>query len=421
MLLTAMGISQRKWKSLPMSFEPLAGMRVLDLTSVVVGPVSTTRLAQYGAEVIKLESPEGDLMRGLGGQSPTGEHSGTYLHLNRGKRNICCDLKQDGAREVVDRLVRSADIIVANMRPNALRRLGLDHETILAAYPDKIYCLITGYGLGGPYAGFPTYDSVIQAASGIPGLMALRDGEPNYVPMLIGDHVVGEIAAGAILASVVKKARTGEGSFIEVPMFETMAAFVLQEHLAQHSFVPPVGPAGDQRLLSPHNRPVKTRDGWIAFTVNTDKQVAAFLDATGRSELKADPRFTTVSGRADNVREWFEIRGAPLTDRMTAEWLEVFRAADIAAMPCHTIESLKDDEHLAAVGMFASERHPSEGETVVIRSAIRFDEGERSAPGFPQPKGWENEQILQELGFEPDEIERLTENHVLIVGKGAVR
>ena len=404
-----------------MNFEPLAGMRVLDLTSVVVGPVCTARLAQYGAEVVKLESPEGDLMRGLGGQSPSGQHSGTYLHLNRGKRNMCCDLKKEGAREILDRLVKSADIIVANMRPDALRRLGLDHETILAAHPDKIYCLITGYGLGGPYAGFPTYDSVIQAASGIPGLLAVRDGEPNYVPMVIGDHVVGEIAAGAILAGVIKKARSGEGIFIEVPMFETMAAFVLQEHLAQHSFVPPVGPAGDQRLLSPHNRPVKTSDGWVAFTVNTDKQVAAFLDATGKSELKADPRFTSVSARAQNVREWFEIRGAPLTSRTTAEWLEVFRAADIAAMPCHTIESLRNDEHLTAVEMFASEEHPSEGETIVLRPSVKFDGEAMSAPGFTQPKGWENAQILSELGFAEEQVERLTANGTLVLGKGANR
>lgn len=401
-----------------MTFEPLAGLRVLDLTSVVVGPVCTARLAQYGADVVKLESPEGDLMRGLGGQSPTGQHSGTYLHLNRGKRNICCDLKREGAREIVDRLVQSADIIVANMRPDALRRLGLDHDTILAAHPDKIYCLITGYGLGGPYAGFPTYDSVIQAASGIPGLMAVRDGEPKYVPMVIGDHVVGEIAAGAILAAVVEQKQTGAGTFVEVPMFETMASFVLQEHLSQHSFVPPVGPPGDQRLLSPHNRPVKTSDGWIAFTVNTDKQVAAFLDAIGKSELKSDSRFSTVAARAKNVREWFEIRGSPLTSHSTAQWLEVFRAADIAAMPCHTIESLREDEHLTAVEMFASEVHPSEGETVVLRSSVKFGGKAKGAPAFSQPKGWENAEILRELGFSDSDVECFTSSGTLVSGKG---
>jgi len=387
-----------------MTFEPLKGLRVLDLTSVVVGPVSTARLAQYGAEVIKLESPDGDLMRGLGGQSPTGRHSGTYLHLNRAKRNICCDLKQKGADQIIGKLVESSDIIVANMRVQALARLGLDYETILAKHPDKIYCLITGYGLGGPYSGYPTYDSVIQAASGIPGLIAHRDGEPRYVPMVICDHVVGEIAAGAVLAAIVQRMRTGKGAFIEVPMFETMANFVLQEHLAQQSFIPPVGPAGDQRLLTSANRPVRTRDGWIAFTVNTDKQVRAFLEATGRGDLKDDPRFSSVRARADNVREWFELRGAPLTDRTTAQWLALFREADIAAMPCHTIESLCEDEHLAAVCMFMRDRHPTEGETVALRGPVVFD-GNPSPPGqFAQPPGWESEAILSELGFGEGEI-----------------
>jgi crotonobetainyl-CoA:carnitine CoA-transferase CaiB-like acyl-CoA transferase len=396
-----------------MSFEPLAGLRVLDLTSVVVGPVSTSRLASYGAEVIKLESPDGDLMRGLGGQSPTGEHSGTYLHLNRGKRNICADLKQPGAREVTDRLVEAADIIIANMRPQALARLGLDHETLCAKYPDKIYCLITGYGLGGPYAGSPTYDSVIQAASGITGLTLARDGTPAYVPMVMCDHVVGEIAAGAVLAAVIQRQASGQGAFIEVPMFETMASFVLQEHLAQQSFVPPVGPAGDQRLLSPHNRPVQTQDGWISFTINTDKQVQAFLEAVGRRELLVDPRFASVKARADNVRQWFEIRGAPLTTRTTSEWLTIFRAADIATMPCNDIEALQRDPHLHAVGLFGREGHPTEGETVTLRSSIVVDNTHLPARGYAQPRGWESAEVAADLGFSPGEIEALVGSKAL--------
>ncbi len=167
-----------------MSFEPLKGLRVLDLTSVVVGPVCTWRLGQYGAEIIKLESPDGDLMRGLGGQSPTGQHSGAYLHFNRGKRNIGLDLKKEGAREAIARLIEACDVIVANMRPQALARLGLDAASVRAKHPDKIYCLITGYGTDGPYAGRPTYDSVVQAVTGMAGLMQARDGKPAYVPML---------------------------------------------------------------------------------------------------------------------------------------------------------------------------------------------------------------------------------------------
>jgi len=406
--------SQQKWKSLPMSFNPLAGLTVLDLTSVVVGPVCTARLAAYGAEIIKLESPEGDLMRGLGGQSPTGQHSGTYLHLNRGKRNICCDLKKPGAETILKRLVDKADIIIANMRPAALKRLGLDHETIRAAHPEKIYCLITGYGSDGPYAGYPTYDSVIQAAAGIPGLMAMRDGTPAYAPLVMCDHIVGEMAAGAVLAAVTEKFRSGEGSFVEVPMFETMASFVLQEHLAQHSFDPTVGPAGDQRLLSPHNRPVQTKDGWVSFTVNTDKQVQAFLDATGRSALKEDPRFASVRARADNVRLWFEVRGAPLLERTTDEWLALFRAADIATMPCNDVESLHNDPHLNAVGLFGREVHPVEGNTITIRSPLLFNGKGETVSGYSQPKGWESAAIARDLGCDETEITVLTASGAII-------
>jgi crotonobetainyl-CoA:carnitine CoA-transferase CaiB-like acyl-CoA transferase len=387
-----------------MNFEPLNGIRVLDLTSVVVGPVCTARLAQYGAEIIKVESPDGDLMRGLGGLSPTGQHSGAYLHFNRGKRNICCDLKKPPARAVMDKLVATADVIIANMRPQALERLGLDAATICAKYPDKIYCLITGYGTDGPYAGQPTYDSVVQAATGMTGLTLARDGAPAYVPMLVCDHVVGEIAAGSILAALMQHKTSGKGCSIEVPMFETMSAFVLQEHLAQQSFDPPVGPAGDQRLLSPHNKPVQTADGWISFTINTDQQVRSFLKAVGRDELLDDPRFTTVATRAKNVKEWFAIRGAPLTGKTTREWLEILRQADIAAKPCHTLESLPRDPHLQAVGLLQQDQHPTEGRTVAIRSTISFDDAYPSLRPFAQPRGWETRKILEEIGYSAAEI-----------------
>ena len=393
-----------------MSFEPLKGVRILDLTSVVVGPVCTWRLAQYGADVIKVESPEGDLMRGLGGLSPTGQHSGAYLHFNRGKRNICLDLKKPDAKAVVQRLVASADVIVANMRPGALERLGLDGPSIRARHPDKIYCLITGYGTDGPYAGQPTYDSVVQGVTGMAGLALARDGTPSYVPMLICDHTSGEIAAGSILAALFERKISGRGCSIEVPMFETMAAFVLQEHLAQQSFDPPVGPPGDLRLLSPHNKPVKTSDGWISFTVNTDPQVRAFLIATDRRELLDDVRFSSVAARARNVSEWFAVRGQPLTNKTSSEWLEALRAADIAAQPCHTLESLQRDPHLQAVGLIQHEDHPTEGRTAAIRSSIRFDEAYPALRTPSCPRGWDTESILTELGFGSDEIGGLLES-----------
>jgi crotonobetainyl-CoA:carnitine CoA-transferase CaiB-like acyl-CoA transferase len=386
-------------------FEPLKGIKILDLTAVVVGPVVTWRLGQYGADIIKVENPSGDLMRGLGGMSPTGQHSGAYLHLNRGKRNICLDLKTKGGKEICQKLVDSCDVIVANMRPDALARLGLDAATIRSKSPEKIYCLITGYGTNGPYSGLPTYDSVLQGASGIAGLIQARDGKPAYIPMLICDHVVGEITAGAVMAALMQRYKTGQGASLEIPMFETMAAFVLQEHLAQQSFDPSVGRAGDLRLLSPHNQPVKTKDGYISFTINTDAQVQAFLKVTDRAELLNDARFTTIASRAKYVSEWFEVRGAALENKTTEDWLTVFRAADLPAMPCHTLETLTDDPHLKAVELLNFENHPTEGKTAVIRSTIQVDGVYPSARSCAVPNGWDSVEILEELGYSLTEID----------------
>jgi crotonobetainyl-CoA:carnitine CoA-transferase CaiB-like acyl-CoA transferase len=394
-------------KIIDMNFEPLKGIKILDLTAVVVGPVATWRLGQYGADIIKVENPSGDLMRGLGGQSPTGQHSGAYLHLNRGKKNICLDLKKQGGKDICQKLVEWSDVIVANMRPDALARLGLDADSIKAQYPDKIHCLITGYGTDGPYSGLPTYDSVLQGASGIAGLAMARDGKPAYVPMLICDHVVGEITAGAVMAALMQRQNTGKGASIEIPMFETMAAFVLQEHLAQRSFDPSVGTAGDQRLLSPHNQPVKTKDGYISFTINTDAQVQAFLKVTNRQELQTDSRFTTIANRAKYVSEWFEIRGSALENKTTDEWLDAFRTADLPAMPCHTLETLIEDPHLKAVGLLGYENHPTEGKTAVIRPTIRVNGAYPSARSTAAPCGWDTNELLKDLGYNKAEIDNL--------------
>lgn len=390
-----------------MTYEPLKGTRVLDLTAVVVGPAASWRLGQYGAEIIKVESPEGDLMRGLGGLSPSGQQAGAYLHLNRGKQNICLNLKMPGAAQVMDRLILWADVIVANMRPQALTRLGLDAQTIRARHPEKIHCLLTGYGSAGPYGGFPTYDSVVQGAVGLPGLTLARDGAPRFVPLLVCDHVVGEIAAGAIMAALLNRARTGEGVSLEIPMFETMATLVLQEHLAAQSFDPPVGPYGDQRLLSPFNQPLQTQDGFLAVTINTDPQVRAFLAATGRGHLATDPRFASVAARALHVKEWFEVRGTPLTSRTSAEWLAIFRASDIAAMPVHTIETLRHDPHLTAVGLLQPEDHPTEGRTTVLRSSILADGQSLPVRSPSAARGGDTATVLAALGFSPAEAQGL--------------
>ncbi|MBV9734560.1 MAG: CoA transferase [Acidisphaera sp.] len=401
--------------------DALAGIKLLDLTSVVVGPAATLRLADLGAEVIKIEPPAGDLLRTLGGPSPSGKLSGKYLHFNRHKRSVCLDLKRLSARAALLRILAGCDVFVSNVRPEALARLGLDAASCRSRRPDLIHCVITGYGPGGAYRGRPAYDSVVQGVSGVAGLALRRDGVPRFAPLLLCDHVVGEITAGAISAALFRRGRTGEGCALEVPMFETMAAFVLQEHLGPRSFVPPLGPAGDSRVLDPENQPLATADGWICVTSNSDAQAHAFLRAIGRAELVDDPRFATVGQRFAHAREWFALRAEALRQRDTAHWLEVLRAADVPAMPCHTLETLAEDEHLAEVGLFQAECHPVDGAITTIRPTILAN-GEPAAPGPPaEHLGWSTTAVLAEAGLSAQEIAGLLAEGAALDGRAAAR
>ncbi len=390
-----------------MTAQMLAGLRVLDLTTIVVGPAATLRLADYGAEVIKIEAIEGDLYRVLGGPSPTGAHSGGYLHFNRGKRTVGLDLKRPEAREALSKIIEGCDVVVANMRLKALERLGLDAATLLARHPTLIHCTITGFGPGGPYRGAPGYDSVFQGVSGIAATFTARDGAPAYVPLVLCDHLVGEITAGAIMAALLSRHRTGKGSTIEVPMHETVAAFVLNQHLGPSTFEPPLGPPGDRRTLSPQSRPAQTADGWISLTLNTDAQMKGFLTAIGRQDIGEDPRFRTVADRFRNADQWLAVRNNHLMAHTTAEWLELFAENDVPAMPCHTLESLLEDPHLTAAGLFGNQEHPTEGPIRSMRSTVAVD-GAFAEPGRPAPPvGWDTRDVLLEAGLSPAQVEAL--------------
>jgi len=391
---------------------------VLDLTTVVVGPACTLRLAQYGAAVVKVETAAGDMMRSLGGPSPGGRHSGAYLHLNCGKRNVCLDLKQPAGRAALLRLVDRSDVLVANMRPEALARLGLDATTLRARQPGMVHCVITGFGPG-PYRGLPAYDSVVQGVSGVAGLFQRRNGAPAYVPLLLADHVVGEIAAGAVLAALVERGRTGIGAAIEVPMHETVAAFVLQEHMGRQSFEPPLGPAGDSRTLDPGNAPIETSDGWISVTANTDTQVAAYLGAVGRGDAIDDPRFGSVADRMRNVEAWFALRNGALRGNTTAHWLRAMADADVPAMPCHTLKTLMDDPHLVAAGLVGTDVHPTMGAVRSMRPTVLRDGAAYPAGPPAAPIGWDTLAVLAEAGFAEPEIAALLETGAARDGRSA--
>ena len=390
-----------------MSGGPLEGVRVLDLSSVVVGPVATQFLADYGADVIKIEPPEGDLLRKLGGQSTSGDFSAKFLHFNRNKRSAILDLRQDDARQALRTLCANADVVVVNMRSGALERAGLTAQVLRAGHPRLIHCWLAGFGQGGRYADKPAYDTIIQGASGVSGAMERLHGEPCYSPMLMADHTVGLIAVQMILMALYRREKTGEGDAIQVPMFENMAAYMLAEHMGLRSFEPPRGATGDPRILDPQNRPLPTRDGYICLSANTDAQTFAFFDAIGQPGMRDDPRFCSVAARFANVQAYFEFRLGALRERTTTEWLAIFDRANVPAMPYHTFETLIDDPHLQDVGLLERVEHPAEGTIWNIRLPNTLASGARTDYLPPPRPGEHTRQVLEEAGLPPAAIDPL--------------
>src|SRR6185295_15398197 len=298
-----------------MSGGPLEGVRVVDLTSVVVGPLATQILADHGAEVIKVESKTGDLVRNLNGKSVTPGMGAKFLHLNRNKRSIVLDLKQPAGIEALKKLLAATDVMIWNNRPASMARMRLSYEDVRAINPKIIYCGMFGFGQDGPYRDKPAYDTIIQGSAGMSALHHRAMGEPRFVPMVVADKVTGLIAVQMISMALYRSSRTGEGCAIDIPMFENMVKFVLEEHMYLKTFEPPLGDTGDPRLLDPLGKPMPTRDGWICLSANTNQQVHAFFDAIGRPELKSDPRFATVPARFANVTDFFQIRREALKTR----------------------------------------------------------------------------------------------------------
>jgi crotonobetainyl-CoA:carnitine CoA-transferase CaiB-like acyl-CoA transferase len=384
---------------------PLDGIRVLDLTTVQMGPWCTRILADLGADVIKVESPEGDSNRYTGVPKHRGM-SGTFQHNARGKRSIALDLKQTAARDALLRLVPTVDAFASNIRQAALARLGLDYESVKAVNPSIVYLSMVGYGSAGRYAGRPAYDDLIQAASAIPMLLQRSSGQPRFIPMAAIDRIVGSAAANALLAGLLSKARTGIGQSIEVPMFETMAQFVLSEHMQGQTFDPPTSPAGYPRTLSPHRRPYPTKDGFIAVLPYNDGQWRRFFEVAGKAEmLKTDPRFADIASRTANIDSLYEMVAEELRHRTTGEWLEVLGAADIPCMRPHTLETLMEDPHLADAGFFQWENHPSEGRIRTMREPSTWSETKPPTGRFAPRLGQQTREILAEAGFDKDAID----------------
>ncbi|MBV8602387.1 MAG: CoA transferase, partial [Candidatus Eremiobacteraeota bacterium] len=341
---------------------PLAGIRVVDLTTVVAGPYTTRILADYGADVIKVEPSAGDIMRWQG----PGRHVGMgaiFLHLNRGKRSVVLDLKDERERAALLKLCERADLFMHNIRPAAMERLRLGYAQIAAVNPAIVYAALVGYDQRGPYASRAAYDDLIQGASGIGSLLAQTgDGVPRYVPVNMADRISGITAVGTVLAALLARERTGRGQAVEIPMFETLVDFVMGDHLGGHTFEPALGGFGYGRLLTPLRRPHRTKDGYVCVLLYDDRQWERFFALAGRSEQYAgDARLNDMLLRREHYHEAYEIVAEILATRSTAEWLAAFREHDIPAMPLHDMESLLHDPHLGATGFFREQEHPTEG------------------------------------------------------------
>ncbi len=381
---------------------PLAGVRILDLTSVVMGPYATSILGDLGADVIKVEPPGGDIIRGVG-PSRGGGMGPMFLHANRSKRGIVLDLKTDPGRRALLRLAQTADVLVHNLRPRAMERLGLGYPALRAANPRIVYVAACGYGQDGPYADRPAYDDLVQGASGIAGLMAASgDGTPRYVPVNIADRAVGLHAAIAILAALHHRNATGEGQSVEVPMFETMASLVLGDHLGGLTHCPPSDAGGYGRLLAPQRRPYATQDGHICMLIYNDRHWRSFRHATGCAD---DPRFATQAGRVRHADAFHAALAAIIRQRGTQEWAALLDAADIPYAPMHDLRTIRDDPHLTAVGFFAQVRHPTEGDVLSMRIPTRWS-ASRPAPSRQAPAlGEHTGEVLAEAGFSPEEAD----------------
>jgi len=386
---------------------PLQGIRILDLTAVVMGPYATQILGDLGADVIKVEPPAGDNLRAVGPMRHAGMGA-MALHLNRNKRSIVLDLKQPEGRDACLRLAAGCDALIYNTRPQAMARLGLDHAAVAAVHPKIVYVGCFGYSEGGPYAGKPAYDDLIQGAAGIASLFAQQSGDaPRYAPVTLADRAVGLQAAIALLAAVLHAQRTGRGQAVEVPMFETLAQFVMGDHLGGHSFEPPIGPTGYARLLAPHRKPYATADGHLSVLIYNDKQWQAFFDLIGRPELRDSPTFGSHTARAAHIGEVYAFVAEVMVTRTSDQWLAALEAADIPVARLHTTQSLLDDPHLRAVGFFREIDHPSEGRIRTPAPVGRYGETP-AALHRPAPRiGEHSVELLREAGYGDNEIEAL--------------
>lgn len=393
---------------------PLDGVKIVDLTNMLMAPYASQILGDMGADVVKLETPDGDPVRGIGpGRSP--EMGAVFLNCNRSKRSVALDLKKPEGQAVALDMIADADVLLYNRRPQVMARLGMSYEAVSARNPRIIYAGTFGYGQNGPYGHKPAFDDLIQGAVAIPSLTTHdRGGEPQFTPTAVVDRGVALWAVGQICAALYHQARTGEGQRIDIPMFEMMTTFVLGDHLAGETFMPAEGSSVYARLVAKDRRPYRTKDGYVCVVAYTDRHWRDFFKALGREDdFNGDPRFATITARAANVTSIYAELAELMLTRTTAEWLEFFDETDIPATPLHTVDTLVEDPHLKAVGFFREEQHPSEG---AIRAMAYPSEWSATQPASSRPAprlGEHDAEVLREMGYDDARIAALRVGGVL--------
>ena len=379
----------------------LAGVRVVDMTAVGMGPWATQMLADMGADVIKVEVPQGgDIFRHAHPQRHAGM-SHAFLNLNRNKRSVVLDARLEEDRTALLALIERADVFVSNVRPQGLARLGLDYAALRARNPRLIYCGCYAYGEAGPYAGRPGVDDTIQAASSMAWFQGGADGPPRYMKSIIADKVAAMWVTQSIAMALYARERSGTGQAIEVPMFESVVAFMMVEHMGGRSFVPPLGPAGYKRITADSRKPFRTRDGHIAAVPYSDAHWRKFFAVAGCAELASDARFATLSERNRNIDVLYTLIEPVFAARSNAEWSALLQEADLPYAVVNTVDDLLLDPHLQAVGFWHAMQHPTEGALMMPGIPVNFSATPGSIRRPPPNLGEHTAEVLAELGLPP--------------------
>lgn len=395
---------------------PLSGIKILDLTTVAFGPYATQILADYGAEVIKVESPEGDITRGITPAKNEGMGH-FFLMSNRNKRCITLDLKSDEGRKAYLKLAANVDAVVCSVRPAAMSRLGLGYDACKAVNPNVVYMELVGFGQAGPYAKRPAYDDIIQGMSGMAAMQGGREGPPKFVNSSVCDKIGSQFIVHATMAALFHRERTGEGQLVEVPMLESMIGFNLVEHQSGQCWDPMLGGAGYERSMVEYRRPYATADGYICVLPYNMKQWRAFFELMERPEMIDDPRVTDPKLRSEKIGELYVLVAECVAQWPTEKLLEALDQADIPNGPATPLGELADDPHVEAVGLFQYFDHPTEGRIRLVGPGATFSKTQPDIRSLPAAQGEHSVEILREAGYADSEIDAMIDAGVTLDGR----